>query len=85
MNQTDLQDRIYVIVKKISELGKQYSDDLRLGKSCALKHKQELLILERVLEMLKYYKVYDCKQGNCLTEKELNDLLELSIFSFFVE
>lgn len=55
LNQLDLQDRIYLIVEKISELGNQYSDDLRLGKSCALKHKQQLLFLEGVLEMLKCY------------------------------
>lgn len=76
LNQLDLQDRIYLIVEKISELGRQYSDDLRLGKSCALKHKQQLLFLEGVLEILKCYEIYDCQEGNCLEEKTLLNLLD---------
>lgn len=76
MNETDLLVRRQLILKKIAELGGIYADDLRLGKKCALEHRNDLLLLKEILELTECYMVYNCNLPNCITETELKTLLD---------
>lgn len=52
MNSTDLLVRKQLITKKIAELGGIYADDLRLGKKCAIEHRNDILLLEGVIDLI---------------------------------
>ncbi len=55
LSELDLNVRRWLITQKVSELSAQYSESLRLGKPCALKERDSLLLLEGILDLLKCY------------------------------
>ncbi len=63
----------------MSELGNQYADSLRLGKSCANKEQKNLLVLEGFLELLECYQPLTdnvTEEDNCFTEKKMQKMLQ---------
>lgn len=73
--QEDITYRILLIVQKISELGNIYANDLKLGKSCEIKDRNRLILLEVYLELIRCIDAYN-ESDNCYTDKELEILFD---------
>ncbi len=84
LNSTDLLVRKELISCKIGHLGAQYADDLRLGKSCSLKHRNELFLLQGVLELLKCYNPEGINTGTIQVTVNYDPIISDSIFEIFV-
>lgn len=81
MTQEDLLVRIQLIGMKISSLGNQYATDLKLGKKCALKDRNDLIVLEGILQLLQCIDVYN-ENSNCISNTELDTLLDGVSFKY---
>lgn len=57
LNQTDLDVRNQLTACKFSILSKKFADDLKYGRSCTVKDRENLLLLNIYLEILQCYRV----------------------------
>ncbi len=78
MTQTDLDVRLQLSGIKFSELSKRLANDLKYGKKCTLKHREDLLLLNIYIEMLECYDL-------CIPVEEVLSTATLSITSVLLD
>ncbi len=78
MNSLDIQVRIWRIVEKLNCLGNEYANDLRLGKKCSLEHRNDILLLQGVLNILKCYQ-YLHNTPETLSVGQISNIIPLSV------